>query len=151
VAAVSCYLDASFLVALLTAEPFSDLADTFVLANPDPLLVSDFASAEFASAIARRVRTRQSTLSDAQKDLSDFDIWAARSARRVDIGPADVAAATAFLRRLDLTLRTPDALHIAIAQGSVPRWLPSISAWLTAPVCSASRLRSPEDCRNLEE
>jgi len=29
---------------------------------------------------------------------------------------ADVAAAAAFLRRLDLTLRTPDAPHIAIAQ-----------------------------------
>jgi predicted nucleic acid-binding protein len=28
----------------------------------------------------------------------------------------DVAVATAFLRRLDLTLRAPDAIHIAIAQ-----------------------------------
>ena len=115
-AAVGCYLDASILVALLTAEPFSDRAEAFVLAAPDPLLVSDFAGAEFASAIARRVRTRESTLADAQKDLSDFDIWVARSVRRVEIRPADVTAATTFLRRLDLTLRTPDALHIAIAQ-----------------------------------
>ena len=30
--------------------------------------------------------------------------------------PADVAAATAYLRRLDLTLRTADALNIAIAE-----------------------------------
>ena len=30
--------------------------------------------------------------------------------------PGDLAAATMFLRRLDLPLRTPDALHIAIAQ-----------------------------------
>jgi uncharacterized protein len=29
---------------------------------------------------------------------------------------ADVASAAAFLRRLDLPLRTPDALNIAIAQ-----------------------------------
>ena len=34
----------------------------------------------------------------------------------MEISPADVASATAFLRRLDLTLRTSDALHIAIAQ-----------------------------------
>ena len=115
-AAVSWYLDASVLIALLTVEPFSDRADAFVSATPDPLLVSDFAGAEFASAIARRVRTRESTLSDAQRDLSDFDIWIARSAHRVEISPADIAVATTFLRRLDLTLRTPDALHIAIVQ-----------------------------------
>ncbi|MGD9616466.1 MAG: type II toxin-antitoxin system VapC family toxin [Alphaproteobacteria bacterium] len=64
-AAVSYYLDASVLVALLTVEPFSDRADAFVLATSDPLLVSDFAGAEFASAIGRRVRTQESTLSDA--------------------------------------------------------------------------------------
>jgi predicted nucleic acid-binding protein len=29
---------------------------------------------------------------------------------------ADITAAAAFLRRLDLTLRTQDALHLAIAQ-----------------------------------
>ncbi len=36
-------------------------------------------------------------------------------ADRVEISAGDVAVATAFLRRLDLPLRTPDALHIAIA------------------------------------
>jgi predicted nucleic acid-binding protein len=61
------------------------------------------------------VRTRESTLSEARKDLSDFDIWVARSAPWIEMNAADVALATAFLRRLDLTLRTPDALHIAIA------------------------------------
>jgi predicted nucleic acid-binding protein len=30
--------------------------------------------------------------------------------------PGDLAAATMFLRRLDPPLRTPDAVHIAIAQ-----------------------------------
>ena len=79
-------------------------------------VIADFAGAEFASAIARRVRTRESTLSDAQRDLADFDVWVERSARRVGISPADIAVATTFLRRLDLTLRTPDALHIAIVQ-----------------------------------
>jgi predicted nucleic acid-binding protein len=33
----------------------------------------------------------------------------------VEIAPGDVAAAQAYLRRLDLTLLTPDAIHIAIA------------------------------------
>lgn len=46
----------------------------------------------------------------------DFEVWVSRSAERTELGPGDVATATASLRRLDLTLLTPDALHIAIAQ-----------------------------------
>jgi hypothetical protein len=34
----------------------------------------------------------------------------------VDIGTGDVALATTYIRRLDLRLRRPDALHIAIAK-----------------------------------
>jgi predicted nucleic acid-binding protein len=112
---VSLYLDANILVALLTSEPLSERADEFLRNNPQVLIVSDFAAAEFASAIARRVRTRETTIGDAQKDLAEFDVWAARSSERIDLNPRDVATATAYLRRLDLTLLTPDALHIAIA------------------------------------
>ena len=39
----------------------------------------------------------------------------AREAQRVESSAGDVAAADTYLRRLDLTLLTPDALHIAIA------------------------------------
>ena len=56
------------------------------------------------------------TLHQAQITLSRFDTWLARTADRIEISPADVAVATAFLRRLDPTLRAPDAIHIAIAQ-----------------------------------
>jgi uncharacterized protein len=116
VGTVTCYLDANILVALLTPEPFSGRADTFLQTNTEPLIVSDFAAAEFSSAVARRVRMSEFTLYQARFTLSRFDTWLARTADRVEISPADVAAATAFLRRLDLPLRTPDALHIAIAQ-----------------------------------
>jgi predicted nucleic acid-binding protein len=116
VGAVSHYLDASLLVALLTIEPFSERADGFVRDHPIDLVVSDFAAAEFASAIARRVRMREVTLDQARMDLTDFDRWAARSAEPLEITAADVVLASAFLRRLDLVLRTPDAIHIAMAQ-----------------------------------
>jgi hypothetical protein len=71
------------LVALLTAERLSGRADDFVEGNPAPLIVSDFAAAEFASAIARPVRIRESSREDAIQDLSDFDLWAARSTTQV--------------------------------------------------------------------
>jgi predicted nucleic acid-binding protein len=113
---VGSYLDAGILVALLTVEPQSGVADAFIAAQHGPLIVSDLASAEFASALARRVRTGEATLEEARSDLLDFDVWIARSAQRVEISPADLTAATSFLRRLDLPLRTPDAIHIAVAQ-----------------------------------
>ncbi len=53
---------------------------------------------------------------EARAAFSDFDIWSAESAHRVETRPADIAVATAFLRRLDLSLRSPDAINIAIAQ-----------------------------------
>ena len=109
------YLDASFLVALLTVEPSSERADRYVRANREGLLVSNLAAAEFASAIARRVRTGEVTVAEAQADLSAFDAWLAQSAEQIDVAPADIAAGAAYLRRLDLTLRTPDAIHIAMA------------------------------------
>jgi predicted nucleic acid-binding protein len=116
VGAIDHYFDTSFLVALLIAEPSSDRADRFAKEHPSSLIVSDFAAAEFASAMARRVRTKATTIDEARADLSDFDAWALRSTFRTEISPADVAVAESFLRRLDLTLRTPDAIHIALAR-----------------------------------
>lgn len=113
---VAHYLDASVLVALLTIEPFTSRADEFVRSNRDGLIVGDFAAAEFASALARRVRMRELTVDEGRDGLNLFDAWAARFARWERIEASDIASATAFLRRLDLPLRTPDALNIAIAQ-----------------------------------
>jgi predicted nucleic acid-binding protein len=102
-------------VALLTPEPFSGRADTFLQNTSEPLIVSDFAVAEFSSAVARRVRMRGYTIEQAGIALSGFDEWLVRAADRVEIGTSDVVLTTTYIRRLDLTLRTPDALHIAIA------------------------------------
>jgi predicted nucleic acid-binding protein len=113
---VSIYLDASVLVALFTDDRFTRRADAFLRANASVLIVSDFAAAEFASVIARHVRTGDITPNDARVAFSTFDAWTARAIQRTEIRAADVTAAEAFLRRLDLTLRTPDALNIAIAQ-----------------------------------
>jgi predicted nucleic acid-binding protein len=113
---VNVYLDASLIVALFTNDPLSSRADAFLRSQAPLLIVSDFAAAEFASAVARRARTGEMTRPDARLAFSNFDTWAARAIQRVEVSSSDVRSAEAFLRRLDLTLRTPDALNIAIAQ-----------------------------------
>ncbi len=110
------YLDASVLVAMLTHDPFNERAEELLRRKMPIPIVSDFAAAEFASALGRRVRAGELQIDHARTALSNLDALVARSAERVETTGADVAIAAAFLRRLDLTLRTPDALHIAIAQ-----------------------------------
>jgi predicted nucleic acid-binding protein len=113
---VSLYLDANVLVALFIEDPLTDRVEAFLRSRSRRLIVSDFAAAEFASAIARRVRMGQIAPDGAREAYSNFDAWSARGADHANITSADVASATAFLRRLDIALRAPDAIHIAASQ-----------------------------------
>jgi predicted nucleic acid-binding protein len=58
---VRVYLDTSVLIALLTQDALTTRAETFMRTYSPILVLSDFASAEFASAMARRVRTGEMT------------------------------------------------------------------------------------------
>ncbi len=113
---MSVYLDASVLVGLFTEDAFTLRADAFLRTNALVVIVSDLAAAEFASVIARHVRTKDITADAARVAFSTFDAWTARAAQRAELIAADLAAAKAFLRRFDLGLRTLDAINIAIAQ-----------------------------------
>ena len=113
---MTVYLDASILVALFTDNPFSGRADDILRSSDHVPVVSDFAAAEFASALGLRVRTARLTETEAREAFGDFDAWTAQSVLKTEAQASDIAVATAFLRRLDLTLRAPDAVNIAIAQ-----------------------------------
>ena len=113
---MSLYLDASVLVALFVIDPLSARATAFLSAHPAIVVVSDFGAAEFSSAVARRVRTGDLTREDGQLAFLNFDTWIARSAHREEINAADIGAVDRILRRLDVNLRTPDAVHIAVTQ-----------------------------------
>ena len=113
---MSFYLDTSVLVALLTPDAFAARSEQFKSDNENSLVVSDFAAAELASVISQRVRTRTTSRENARLVLADFDAWLTGVNLRPQIDPADVARADFYLRRLDLPLRAPDAIHIAVAQ-----------------------------------
>jgi predicted nucleic acid-binding protein len=59
---------------------------------------------------------RDLTREDGQLAFSNFDTWVARSAYREEITTGDIDAANRILRRLDVNLRIPDAIPIAIAR-----------------------------------
>jgi len=114
--AVSVYLDVNVLVALFVVDLLNARADRAMGGLHDDLIISNLSAAEFSAVIARRVRTRDLRSSEAQVAFSHFDAWCTGYTRTMEMDGSDVAAATRLMRRLDLPLRTPDALHIAIAQ-----------------------------------
>lgn len=58
----------------------------------------------------------QLTRREVKTAFADFDRWRLQETELVHLTSADVLDADRYLRRLDLTLRTPDALNIAIAR-----------------------------------
>ena len=113
---MSAYLDTSILLPTLIAEPMTEAVYGYLGADRKELLISDFAAAEVASALSRLVRMALLTEADASARLADFDAWRAAMSSPVDIGPSDARLAYIYVRRFDLGLRAPDALHLAIAR-----------------------------------
>jgi predicted nucleic acid-binding protein len=113
---VTVHLDASVLVPLFAIDSLNSRAEKALRSLQNELIVSDLSAAEFSSVIARRVRTRDLRAEEARTAFLNFDIWCNRYSRLVNIERIDFSQAIGLMRRLELSLRTPDALHIAIAQ-----------------------------------
>jgi predicted nucleic acid-binding protein len=110
------YLDASVLLPQLTNEPTSAAIDVLLDGWPDDLLVSEFAAAEVASALSRLTRTGELDVADARARLADFDAWRDGRTAHLVIEDLDIRAAHMLVRRFELKLRAPDALHLAVCR-----------------------------------
>jgi predicted nucleic acid-binding protein len=108
------YLDASALLPLFIEEVRTHDAHEQLRGNV--LVISDFAIAEFSSGVARRSRLGEITESGAAAVFAALDAWTANAARREALTAGDIGVAIGLVRRLDLGLRAPDAINIAIAQ-----------------------------------
>jgi uncharacterized protein len=113
---LSAYLDTSVLLPTLIAEPSTKAVYDYLGAVHQELLISDFAAAEVASALSRLIRMGLLTGVDASARLADFDAWRAAMSILVDIPAADARLAYIYVRRFELGLRAPDALHLAITR-----------------------------------
>jgi len=113
---LSIYLDASVLVALLQDEGGSSAAIDFVATADRVLIVSEFARGEVASALSRLVRMNMMHPDAAVDRLDAFDEWVATAAQPIPTEAGDIRLATHFVRRFELGLRMPDAIHLASAR-----------------------------------
>ena len=100
---------------MFVEDDFTGRAHRFVRALDHPAVVSDWTIAETVSAIGRGVRTGALTRDSAYRAIAGLDGWVLSAAERIEVAPADVRSADGLLRSLNTTLRTPDALHVAVA------------------------------------
>ena len=112
---VEFYLDASVIVPLLLVESHSPAISSWVRANTSSILISDLAATEVSSAISLSIRAGRSTEDEARVLLRDFDSWRLALDHSAEIEPEDIRNADLFVRRFDLKLRAPDAIHAATA------------------------------------
>jgi predicted nucleic acid-binding protein len=112
---VTLYLDASVLVSVVAQEATSPLVDRLVRSQDTPVAISDFALAEGSAALSRLARMNARRIGDVDEMFIELDALSATFADRVEIASGDIAAATQLVRRHELKLRTPDAIHIAAA------------------------------------
>lgn len=112
---MSFYLDASAIVPVLTAQSMTPAAESFLRHAPKPLWVSELGESEVAAAASRLVRMGDLTGLQGSAMLDDFDAWFAAEASAVPIESSDFRTAIALVRRFELMLLTPDALHLAIS------------------------------------
>ena len=113
---MSVYLDASVILPNLAREASSRRVEAYLATIASGLFIGEFAAAEVASALSRLVRTGEMSLVDANGALASFDAWCASDATLIEVEGADVRLANAFVRRFDVMLRVPDALHVAMSQ-----------------------------------
>lgn len=113
------YLDANVAIALVLAEENSGRARS-MLAGATTLVLSDFARAECVSSLGRFVRAGRLSDRAARRTLLSLDALAGR-AEGWTLEPGDLARAEGWMRSFTLRLRTPDALHLALALRSGAR------------------------------
>jgi hypothetical protein len=111
---LSLYLDASAILPMFVHEASSAAVAAWIRGAPAPFAVSEFAAAETAAALSRLTRTGDLSPDEAARSLDAFDAWRAQEAMDPGVEPSDLRLASRFVRRFDLALRAPDAVHAAV-------------------------------------
>lgn len=110
------YFDTSFLVPLILPEAASEPVAAFFEGVPaEDLAISHWTRVEFASLLAREVRTGNLDVAAARKAGARFETMVEESFVTLLPNRDDFDRATEWLGRFETGLRAGDALHLAIA------------------------------------
>jgi predicted nucleic acid-binding protein len=108
------YLDTSVVVSMFVRDAHTERVGAWVASGVGDLAVSPWTSAEFSSALAGLVRAKAVLPTTRAAAERAYDTWT----NQVEVTPVlqvDLEFSRDLLRHDRIKLRTPDALHLAIA------------------------------------
>lgn len=109
------YVDTSVLVAYLTPEAGSEAADMFMRSAGPPLAVSSWTEVELVSAMGLKIRTKQIKRTMAREVVDTYVRLIAPHLRHIAVEDINHSQAALLLDGWATSLRSADALHLAIA------------------------------------
>ena len=109
------YVDTSVLVAYLTREAGSDIAETFMQSPGAKLAVSSWTELELLSAFGVKIRTRQLSRQNADDAIDAYSRLVAPQLHRIHVDDSDHRRAVMLLDGWKTALRAGDGLHLAVA------------------------------------
>ena len=112
------YLDTSVLVAYYYPEAISESVEKFILQIKRPV-ISALTEVEFTSALSKKVREKELKLSDAIKVFNQFQSQLKNALfLRLFVDELHYQTAKSWIAQFASSLRTLDALHLAIASAN---------------------------------
>lgn len=109
------YVDTSVLLAYLTPEAKSEVAEAFMLSAGERLAISSWSEAELLSALGVKLRTRQLTEVAAQDVVDTYSRLVSPHLHRIAVDDDDHRRSVMLLEGWRTGLRAGDSLHLAIA------------------------------------
>ena len=111
------YVDTSLLIPLLTVESMSSVVEDWFFDQPvEDLLVSDWVVTETASVLSLKERTGALTTEGRHQADRVLVGLLDQFVTLLAVSRAAFRSATRMCQRADLSLRGPDALHLAVAE-----------------------------------
>lgn len=110
------YVDTSAAISYFVRDAHTDTAIGLLTRPGLMLAISDLCVAEFIASISMHVRMGRYPAATGHELIEDFESWAGSFANLFQLQATDTRDAINFLRRFELKLRTPDALHLAICK-----------------------------------
>lgn len=109
------YTDTNILVAYYCPESISDQVEE-ILVNTDSIAISQLTEVELSSAVSRKIGESNLTQQDGRDILSIFHTHIEqKNYVHLPIQPSHFSIATDWISLFNTSLRTLDALHLAIA------------------------------------
>jgi len=135
------YLDTSFLTPLFREEATSGkVADFISRQAAGTLAVSKWTTVEFASLISRDVRMGSLSVVQGRRLISEFESTVATSLVTLVPGSNDFDLAQEYVANFSTQLRSPDALHLAVAHNNGMEFIATLDDGMLS---AAKKLKIP--------